>query len=112
MKTLTAIASAAVLALVAGAAAAQEPVEIRSAVVSYADLDLRSEGGRKALDRRVKQAVDRVCPKRPHITQLQMNKAYVACKDHAWDGARQQLAAIYGGKVLAEASIQVSNSAR
>jgi UrcA family protein len=112
MKTFLAIASAAALvALGAGPAAAQDSVQVRTAVVSYADLDLKSEGGRKALDRRIRQAVDRVCPARPHISQLQLNKVYTACRDFAWTGARQQLAAIYGGQVLADASVLVSGGA-
>lgn len=51
--------------LMAGAAAAQNPIQGEGAVptieVSYADLDLGSEGGVAALQRRVRAAASRLC---------------------------------------------------
>jgi UrcA family protein len=80
-------------------------------VVSYGDLNLQSERGRQALDRRIKQAVHRVCASRPHISQLQQHRAYVTCETDAWRGANQQLAQVLGGARLASASIEVSSGA-
>ena len=106
MKTFVATA-AAVAVLIAGQAAAQPGAEPLSQRVSYADLDLSSATGRAALERRIKQAVSRVCPGKPHIAQLKENNIHRACLDTAWSGARQQMAAIYDGRAFAQASIEV-----
>jgi UrcA family protein len=61
MKTLFTLAAAA-LALVAAPAAAQGPASANAPlVVSYADLDLSSEAGVRALDRRIWTAVEQAC---------------------------------------------------
>jgi UrcA family protein len=58
MKTTT--LSLALLAAMSGGAAAQQPrTEAR---VGYADLNLQTEAGIKALDRRLARAVIAVCP--------------------------------------------------
>lgn len=52
---------ACILAASAVALAAPAAAELRSARVSYADLDLASETGQQALERRVKRAIRSVC---------------------------------------------------
>jgi UrcA family protein len=107
MKTVTAIATAALLALAAGVVSAQAQDEVRTASVSYADLDLTHASGRAVLQRRVAHAVDLVCSPRPSTRELGKMQAFRACREKAWTGANQQLAQIYGGKMLAEASVKV-----
>jgi hypothetical protein len=61
MKTLISLAALGV-ALGAAPAFAQAPTfESRPQVVRYADLDLASEAGRTALDRRIRAAIDEAC---------------------------------------------------
>jgi UrcA family protein len=61
MKTLISLAALGV-ALGAAPAFAQGPTfENRPQVVRYADLDLASEAGRTALDRRIRAAIDEAC---------------------------------------------------
>ena len=64
MKTLLTLGltlAAATLASTPTAASAQEPVGARQLVVSYADLDLRTERGQRVLDRRLRAAVEIAC---------------------------------------------------
>ena len=109
MKTLIAIAAAALLAST-GVAQAQIGSEPASVAVSYADLDLSSPGGRKALEGRVAAAVKRVCPEKPLPQELRKQQAWRACQHTAWSSARQQLAAIYGGSRLAANAVQVNGT--
>lgn len=61
MKTLISLAALGV-ALGAAPTFAQGPTfESRPQVVRYADLDLTSEAGRTALDRRIRAAIDEAC---------------------------------------------------
>ena len=107
MNSFTAIASAALLALAAGHAAAQSDVSQPKTAVSYADLDLSRASGRQVLERRLEAAVDRVCPGRPAPGELRSLEIGRKCRTQAWAGAQQQLAAIYDGRQVAEAAIKV-----
>jgi len=107
MKAITALSSAALLALSAGQAAAHAEVGLPEVSVSYADLDLGRAAARVVLERRVANAVDRVCPARPLPSELGKMKSYRTCRETAWAGARRQLATIYGGRLLAEAQVRV-----
>jgi UrcA family protein len=111
MKAIISISSAALLTLAAGHAAAQtDDTGPRKAAVSYADLDLSHATGRVVLERRVASAVDRVCPERPLPTELDKMGTYRTCRESAWTGARQQLAAIYNGKQFAESAVRVAGN--
>ena len=107
MKTFTAIAAATLLTLGAGQALAQDDGPLKASV-SYADLDLSRASGRAALENRIERAIDRVCPARPLPTELRKQGSYRTCRAQAWSGARQQLAAIYDGRHLARASVEVA----
>ena len=110
MKVIIAIAAAALCTLAAGQAAAQAVADPLKVAVSYADLDLSRGGGRAMLERRVALAVNRVCPARPLPTEIGKMKTFRTCQKTAWAGANQQLATIYGGATLAEASVRVSGN--
>src|SRR5438105_2320458 len=107
MKTIIAIASAALVTLAAGHAAAQTQTDTPKASVSYADLDLSRASGRTVLEHRIELAVEAVCPGRPGPGELRNLKIGQTCRDQAWASAQRQLAAIYDGRAFAEASIQV-----
>jgi UrcA family protein len=112
MKTFTAIvAAAAFVALSAGQAAAQTDAPLKAAV-SYADLDLSRASGRSVLESRVERAVESVCPRRPSPAELRKRQAFRVCHEQAWAGARQQLAAIYDGRQIATASVDVVGARR
>lgn len=106
MKTI--IAMTAALVMGAGAAQAQGPSDAISLVISYADLDLSQETGRKVLERRVSAAVNRVCPDTPLPQELRKAHADRVCHRTATAGARQQMAAIFGGQQLAQSAVRVS----
>ena len=108
MKCITAIAAA--VLMTAGAAQAQQVRETSTVRVSYADLDLSSAAGRTALERRVSHAVKRVCPDRPSPQELTKLRLYKACQEKAWDGVRPQITALFGGRHLAQAAIQVGGN--
>jgi len=61
MKTITTLAAAFVATLAATPALAQESAPARSVAVSYADLDLGSDAGRRIFDSRLRQAIREVC---------------------------------------------------
>lgn len=61
MKTTLALIALAGALYVAPAAAQSPTQETHTRVVSHADLDLRSERGRSALDRRIQIAVSAAC---------------------------------------------------
>jgi UrcA family protein len=107
MHSFTAIASATLIALVAGHAFAQTNTDSPQASVSYADLDLSRASGRTVLENRIEMAIDRVCPGRPSPGELRNLAIGRKCREQAWAGAQHQLAAIYDGRALAQASIQV-----
>jgi UrcA family protein len=112
MKTYLALASAAALLCGAPLAQAQgfsEPATVR---VGYGDLDLSRAGGRAALELRIRQAIERVCPRRPLPSELGHYRLYRECKAATWDGVRPQLAQIYDGRRLADAAVSVVAAAR
>lgn len=106
MKTIIAIAAATLALLTAGQAAAQTDAPMRASV-SYADLDLSRPTGREALEHRIDQAVSRVCADEPSLLDLKRTSIYRRCRDEAWAGAKQQLAAVYSGARFAQAAITV-----
>ncbi|MBW8813760.1 MAG: UrcA family protein [Caulobacterales bacterium] len=111
MKTTIAIAAAIFtvtvgFALPTSQALAQEEGPMKVAV-SYADLDLSAPKGRAVLQQRIEHAIDQVCPARPLPTELAKQQGYRACHSSAWAGAKQQLAAIYDGRQLADASVRI-----
>ena len=112
MHTFTAVASAALVALVAGHAVAQTDTDGPRASVSYADLDLSHASGRTVLQQRIEMAIEKVCPGRPSPGELRNLKVGQKCREQAWAGAQRQVAAIYEGRAFAEASIQVGPGKR
>ncbi len=114
MRTLTAIACAALFAAAAGQASAQDeanPAALRASA-SYADLDLTRAGGRATLERRIETAIERICPGRASPGELKTLPIGQKCRAQAWTGAQQQLAAVYDGRALAQASIEVGPEKR
>lgn len=111
MKSILAISVATVIASLAGQAAAQSG-EARSVRVSFADLDLSRASGRDALEQRISNAVLKVCAPRPAVIDLTQMHQYDACRSMAMTGARQQLAQVYDGRALAQASITVGPGKR
>lgn len=112
MKTFVAIASATLVAIVAGHAAAQDSDAPRSIAVSFADLDISHAKGRETLEHRVAMAADKVCAGRPSNLDLSRLHYYEACRVQAMAGANQQLAEAYQGRQLAQASITVGPGKR
>jgi UrcA family protein len=106
MKTAIAIAALFVASISAPGAYAQDDAA-PTASVSYADLDLSRESGRAALEHRIDLAVGKVCPGRPLPVEISKMNGYRTCRTQAWDGARQQLAKIYTGRLYADAQVQV-----
>lgn len=111
MKSLIAIATVALLSTFAGQAAAQDEGPVKVAV-SYADLDISGAKGRAVLEHRVERAIDQVCPERPLPTEWARQEDYRACHSRAWADARRQLAAIYDGRQLADASVRIPGTRR
>jgi UrcA family protein len=107
MKTIIAIAAA--IAFTGSAAVAQEQGDRATVRVSYADLDLNYAAGRSALEGRVSGAVRHVCPMPSHMDSRAMTQFH-NCRSHAWAGARQQLAAVYGrGQYAGLTALQAAN---
>lgn len=66
-----------------------------SVSVSYADLDLSGEKGRRVLDARVNRAAKTVCGGRPDIRNLTAMAAFNECMQQTKQGfAAQRLAAV------------------
>src|SRR6185312_13125169 len=105
MKTIIAIASAALVAIAAGHASAQ--TDALKATVRYADLDLSRASGRAVLEQRIDVAVSKVCGGAPSNFDLDASHAFGQCREQTWSGVRQQLAMIYGGSQLAQAIVTV-----
>jgi UrcA family protein len=89
---------------------------VRTERISYADLNLASEPGERKLNRRVSDAVKRVCLYRDGTVGLQSN-GYNLCADGAWDSATPQIAqavqrakdiALTGKSSIAAAAITIS----
>ncbi|WP_411286517.1 UrcA family protein [Phenylobacterium sp.] len=109
MKAIIAIA-AAVMSATAGAAQAQISSDPISVTISYADLDISKPSGRAVLERRVANAIDRVCPERPLPQELRQTQVDRACHRVAATRAQQQLAALYDGRQFAERALKVAGA--
>ncbi len=104
MQRITALIAA---AAVAASAPAWAQMEQRSVRVSYADLDLGRAEGRKALDRRIEQAVDRICRDDDSIRDLVRSRLTRECRAGAFASVQPQLAALYGAGRWDQASLEV-----
>jgi UrcA family protein len=77
MLRISTIAALALGLVAAGAPAAAETGA--SVAVPYADLNLTSEAGRAALDRRLARAATQVCGGKPDLRRMQERAAFRAC---------------------------------
>jgi UrcA family protein len=90
-----------VVALMIGASAAQassvvdESAAAPQVRVSYADLDMSKDTGRKTLERRVRYAMDAVCGG-AGARELSVRMEQMACRRKAMKGAEIQLARAFG----------------
>lgn len=93
-----------------------EDENVRVEQVSYADLDLATVPGERKLNRRVSNAVKRVCLFRDGTRGLP-STGYNICSAGAWDGANPQIAqavqrardiALTGKSSIAAAAITIS----
>lgn len=101
----SAILAAAVFVGASVAPAAAEPVlvtgqravapEALTKVVKFGDLNIATEAGEKRLLRRVRYAVDTVCPSF-EVSLIPTNEER-SCRDFAWSGARTQIASALAG---------------
>ena len=99
--TSAAITATLVFGTVAQPAHAAEPVvtaplsdpDAKMQKVSYADLNLLSDAGQKALERRVDGAVAAICDDRPGIVLLSELSARRKCASESWSNARPQITA-------------------
>jgi UrcA family protein len=112
MKTITAMIAAVGIALAAGQATGQ-PIETKdnTLAVSFADLDLSTAGGRATLERRVRVAVNTVCPM-PELVELLRKRLAKVCRADTMQRAQQQVAQIYSHRQLAAVSVQVGGQGR
>jgi UrcA family protein len=106
MKRLLSTAAAA-LVLTAGAASAQGHSETKSVSVAYLDLNLSSPTGRATLERRVSQAIDRICGERPAPYETTYTKIRATCLDEARKSSRAQLAELFANRTLAENVVRI-----
>lgn len=81
--TATLVTTSAVQAGAAGPAA----THYDSVVVSYGDLNLASEAGKKALYSRLSAAAERACGKTPASRELKLRAQYRACYEAKLDKA-------------------------
>jgi len=86
--------------LLCGFAGAATPEDVPSTVVRYAPASLATDGGTKALYRRLVKAAEDVCPT-PHSSRI-IPEAVLECRDQAVARAVQQignpaLAALHAG---------------
>ena len=96
-----------VTAVLSPGAAAQAGFEARRVTVGYADLNLATRAGRATLERRVKNAVSRVCGARPALMEIRLGNIYRACTDQALADSRDQMTKLLHGETLAENVIRV-----
>jgi len=89
LKSIPVLAALALASAVAAPAAAEET----SVAVTYADLDLTSPAGAKALEERIDTAVEAVCEK-PAMRELKAMVAWEECKADALAGAMEQLSLV------------------
>lgn len=112
LSVATAFAVILAASLGAGAAAAQTPAEARSVAVGYLDLDLASTSGRATLERRVRNAVNQVCGKRPSPKEMVRGEIHRTCVFETQEEARQQMAKLFGSGAVAENTIRVGSPNR
>jgi UrcA family protein len=102
MKTLTTLAALLGGALIAasgiGHVALAQPPAARTVAVHYGDLDLRSAGGRSALDHRIRHAVRTACGN-ASPADLRGQNNVTACRKELTAGlARQRDIALAAGR--------------
>ena len=105
------IALAAIAAGLATTGVGVSPAFARSAdtvLVDYADLNLASAAGRRALDNRIAAAVDTVCSDGESL-DLRFNSLSRACRNEAFAAAQPQRDAAVGGQRTG--SVRVSTAA-
>lgn len=74
----------------AGATMAQErPMESRTEIVSFLDLDLATDRGVERLDQRLHRAVNRVCG-RSIMQSVRESREARDCRDAAWESVQPQ----------------------
>ncbi len=71
----------------AGTERIDAPVTQKAVVVRYADLNLGTTAGAKALYARISSAASRACGGQPGIHELRQQQQYRACYDEAMDNA-------------------------
>lgn len=71
----------------AGTERIDAPVVQKSVVVRYADLNLGTTAGAKALYARISSAATRACGGRPDIRELRQHEQYRECYDAAMESA-------------------------
>lgn len=94
----------------------EQPANVRTERVSYADLNLATAEHQKILSSRVSGAVKRVCLYRESVGRM-FESSYDDCADGAWDVANPQIAqaiarardiALNGKSSIAAAAITIS----
>ena len=112
MKTFIAMTAAALIATTAGQAFAQpsHDTDAPRVAVSYGDLNLNSTAGRATMQQRIEAAVTQVCPERPAMLDLSRQSVVRKCRETARGSAERQLASIYSGRNMADATVRVSGA--
>jgi UrcA family protein len=94
----------------------EQPANVRTERVSYADLNLATAEHQKILNNRVSSAVKHVCLYRESVGRM-FESSYDYCADGAWDVANPQIAqaiaraheiALNGKSSIAAAAITIS----
>jgi UrcA family protein len=109
MKYIVSVAALAMSVACISPVAAAPASGVASVTVSFADLNLLTRMGREVLEARVSDAVERVCPA-ADSRDLNGRHFEQVCRNKAWNGANQQLAQIYSGRQLAQATIEIDAS--
>lgn len=82
--------------LLATAPAVAQPESV-SVTVSFADLDLATEGGRASLDRRIRGAAAAVCS--PRESGVILGAVYGSCRKDAATNANRKMASLRRGEM-------------
>jgi UrcA family protein len=90
------IAAFAAATLIATPALAEE----RTILVNHADLDLKSDAGRNALNRRLAAATEQVCGSYSSVAADEIDRVK-SCREQARRDIARQLAALWGAKQVA-----------
>lgn len=78
-----------------------EPLEAPTARVAYSDLDLSTEMGRVALELRIQQTINELCP-RGDVRDLAMQQYVERCRNTAENSVNPQLAHLYAARKVAQ----------